>query len=133
VRTLAKTALVFAALTGFAGPGSAQDEDIQVDWVQAYESNRAEHSFDYLLNCCAKQWPNEVKAANGPAAATAGEIEAAIRTTRTRCRLELQVRLDQINVDLARRGMHPPEIEVAAQLQLEGELDDMFAEYWSRL
>jgi hypothetical protein len=121
---------------GCSSAEATQDEDFPVDWVQAYETNQSEHSFDILLNCWARQWPGGVKAQeNAPPSrlATERDISAAIVATRKNCGLEMDVRLDQINVDLAREGMQPPEIHAAAQRQIATELDEMFVEYWSRL
>lgn len=112
------------------------DPDDPEYWVQALESNRAERSYEYVMNCWAEQWPDEVKAAyNAPPEqlATQEEIAAAIAATHENCNVEKMVRTDQIKVDLAREGVPIREIEAAAAAQLETELAEMFQEYWARL
>lgn len=133
MKSLAKSTLMLFALTGCSGSEATQAEDTPVDWVKAYDDTQNAHSLDYLLNCWANQWPEGVRPAEGPAAAAENEIERAIRATREHCQLEMQVRLDQIHIDLARQGVEPPEVETAALRKLETELDGMFGEYWSRL
>ncbi len=125
--------LAFAAFGGACFGWSAQAEGAPVDWVQAYESAQSDNSYEYLLDCWASQWPGAVKPFEGPSAATSEEIKAAIQATRERCAIHIKVRLDQINVDLARKGLLPAQIETAAPQQLQTELDEMFGEFWSRL
>jgi hypothetical protein len=126
--------LLSIALASCAAAGAALAEEVEVDWVEAYDAIQNAHSTDYLLECWAEQWPDGVAPFEGPDAATESELKRAIRSTRQHCELQIEVRLDQIRIDLARTGMEPPgDFEATALRQLESELDEMFGEYWSRL
>ena len=118
----AMLAILLAALTG-CNENKSEPGEITVDRVENAEGLQAAHSFDFLLNCWAEQWPDGVKPAeNAPpeAMATQADIEVAIAATRENCRHEIWGREAQIRVDLARDGLVPPALDQESAARVEG-------------
>ena len=130
---------LFIATIAFAlgGCTSESPDQPETDWVENAEWLQAEYSYDFLLNCWAEQWPDgNVKfGENAPPErlATQEDIDAAVEATRQNCPRELAARQIQIQVDLAKQGLVPPDLSHAADARLEQEIQDLFDEYWARL
>ncbi len=115
-------------------PSQAQDTSASTDWVERYGQMQAANSYEYLSDCWVGQWPEGVPGSrDDPETWPAqSQLDEVIARTRRKCTLQMEVRLDQILVDLAREGLIPPTLQEQAQTSLEEELENFLEVYYAR-